>query len=168
MGACNSVNSKKNDPTEGRNYNLKNNNLKNDLKNTNSNEVSSFENRNDNNNNFNFEDLPEVKEFLENKNVETYSPNNTIKSLKDKSIVNQSTNKEATSKSILPVQYLESKINKPIAGGNILPVQYLEAKINNPIVDDNIKVLPTIYLNNEETKNFNIDEILKRSQAYKK
>ena len=164
MGVCNSVNSKENDQSEDRNNYLKNNNLKN----TNSNELSLFENRNNNNNNLNFEDLPEVKEFLENKNVETYSPNNNIKSLKDKSLVNQSTNKEVASKSILPVQYLEAKINKPIAGDNTLPVQYLEAKINKPIVDDNIKILPTIYLNNEETKNFNIDEILKRSQAYKK
>ena len=164
MGACDSINSKKNNINKINNIN---NNDLNHLENkdkVNNEDLNHQENKdkvnNDNlnhsenkdivnNNNFNFEDLPEVKEFLESKTVEIKDSKNDINTSINKTIINQS-------------------INKELVSSNILPVKYLEPKINTPIVDDNVKTLPIIYLNDEEVKNFNIDEILKRSQINNK
>ena len=150
MGACDSVNSKKNNINKINNINNDDLNHPENKDKVNKVDLNHSENKDIvNNNNFNFEDLPEVKEFLESKTVEIKDSKNDFNTSINKTIINQS-------------------INKELVSSNILPVKYLEPKINAPIVDDNVKTLPIIYLNDEEVKNFNIDEILKRSQINNK
>ena len=62
---------------------------------------------------------------------------------------------------------LEQSVSKALVTETVLPVKVLEETINDPIVEDNVQTLPAIYLTEQETKNFNIDEVLRRSQAFK-
>ena len=50
-------------------------------------------------------------------------------------------------------------ISNTFVSQKVLPVKIMEATYNAPIIDNNIKTLPIIYLNDQDMKTFNIDNL---------